>query len=213
MAKSAKNVKKTNVKEVKKEEVKNKNVEIKETVKKEKHEFKYWHIIAFLLPPVGLVLYLMWRNSKKETAKKVGTATLISAVLCLFVAFSFLVKTNKEPSSEPLNSVATWVNDVNGDESVVTVIASSTCPHCQNLKPVITASASKHNYKLYFFEADTLSEDDYELLSSTIELEGYEGYVPYTFVVNNKKFMGSHTGEMSDSELTEFLTQTEVLGN
>ncbi len=204
MAKQIKKDVKKNVKKEVKSEIKVKNN------KRETKKFKAWWLVGLILPPLGLILYLLWRKNNKEAAKSVGTGALISALLWMFFGLSFLINTNGEPKPEPIK-VADWYNDYESGETIVTVLASSTCPHCQNLKPVITASSEKYGYKLYFFEGDTLSEADYGKLTTTIELEGYEGYVPYTFVISNKKFMGSHTGEMEDSDLTEFLKQTKVL--
>lgn len=209
----AKNSKKTTVKknitvkEVKKEE----KVEIKKDSKFKRalESFHAWWIVGFILPPLGLVLYLLWRKSRKTDAKSAGTGALIAALIWLFVGLSFLINTNGEPKED--RSVSAWYNDFNNGETLVTVLASSTCPHCKNLKPIITASSNKYGYKLYFFEADKLSESDYTTLTETIELEGYEGYVPYTFTIVNKKLTNSTTGEMSDSELTDFLKKGKVI--
>ncbi len=186
-------------------------VETKKITKKGNNlkKFHSWWIVGLILPPLGLVLYLLWKKSKKADAKSVGAGALISAIIWLFIGLSFLVNTNGEPKVEV--TVAGWLADYNEGETLVTVIASSTCPHCQNLKPVITSSSKKHGYKLYFFEADKLSEEDYKTLSTTVELEGYEGYVPYVFAIVNKKFTKSTTGEMTDSELTNFLKEAKVI--
>lgn len=191
-----------------------------------KNKINLWWILGLLLPPVGIVLYILWRKNKKEEAKSIGTGTLISAVFWVFLGLSLLPNNNenlKGVSTDLSNivkevnvskngkEVSSWYKDVSSGEAVVTVIASSTCPHCQNLKPIITASSKKYKYKLYFFEADQLKDEDYQVITDAIELDGYEGYVPYTFVIKDKVFKGSNTGEMTDSVLKDFLVQTEVL--
>lgn len=189
-----------------------------------KNKINLWWLLGLILPPVGIVLYILWRKNKKEKAKSIGTGTLISIIFLIFLGVSLLP--NKENNSNDDNSknilkemdvskagkeVSEWYKDASSGEAVVTVIASSTCPHCQNLKPIITASSKKNKFKLYFFEADKLKDEDYQIISNAIELDGYEGYVPYTFVIKNKEFKGSNTGEMTDSVLKDFLIQTEVL--
>lgn len=210
MAKANKktNVKKTvTVKEVKKES----KVEIKKDSKFKRmlNSFHAWWLVGMILPPVGLVLYLLWRKSRKSDAKSVGTGALIATLVWLFVGLSFLINTNGEPKE--VKTVSGWAEDLKNGETLVTVVASSTCQHCQKLKPIITASSEKYGYKLYFFEADKLSEADYATLTETIELEGYEGYVPYVFTVVNKKMTNNSTGEMTDEELTDFLKEGKVL--
>jgi thiol-disulfide isomerase/thioredoxin len=183
----------------------------------------YWWILGLLLPPVGIVLYFVWRKNKKDDAKSIITGTIVSSVIWAIFGLSFLAsgKNNDEESvpnyvqevdvTQASKEIKNWYTDVSSGASVVTVIASSTCPHCQNLKPIITASSKKNKFKLYFFEADKLKDEDYQIISNAIELDGYEGYVPYTFVIKNKEFKGSNTGEMTDSVLKDFLIQTEVL--
>lgn len=206
-----KNVKKTNVKKevIKKETVASKKEEkiVKNTNKK---SINLWWLLGLILPPVGLVLYLVWRKNKKDVAKSIGTASLISAIIMLFFGMSFLVHTNSDKKPE-VNEVTEWKEKFDNGETLVTVIASSTCPHCQNLKPIITASAKKYGYNLYFFEGDKLSDSNYKIVSTAVELEDYEGYVPYTFVITNKKYINSYTGEMTDSELTKFLKDSKVI--
>ena len=218
MAKDKETIKKEIQKAIEKEK--------KELVKDKKGGFHAWWLIGLILPPVGLVLYILLFKKRKEDSKSVGTGALISSIFWLILALSFVGGNNNKTNEITENGtnllkevdvslasteIQSWYNDLSSGKAVVTVIASSTCPHCQNLKPVITASAKKNNYKLYFFEADTLEEDDYLILANSIELDGYEGYVPYIFVVKDKEFKGSHTGEMEDDDLNDFLEQTEVL--
>ena len=196
---------------------------------KKNNNNNYWWILGLLLPPVGIVLYFIWKEKRKEDSKSIGTGTIISVVFWVIFGLSFLTGgevINSEPEEEVIEGpnlvkevdaskagkeMKNWYSDVSSGKTVVTVIASSTCPHCQALKPIITASAKKSKYKLYFFEVDKLDESDYLILFNSIELDGYEGYVPYTFVIKNKEFMGSTVGEMTNDELKEFLTQTGVL--
>ena len=193
---------------------------IKETkqLSHKKCNFKLWWLVGAILPPVGLILYILWRKNRKDDAKRVGTGALIAAIIWAFVGLSFIPTNYLEPNvlkeidiSNAGEEVSNWYKDLESGEAVVTVIASSTCPHCQALKPIISESSIKYDYKLYFFEADQLSDSDYSIVSDAIELEGYEGYVPFTFVVKNKEFKGSKTGEMDDDLLTEFLKQSQVL--
>ena len=202
MAKLEKKVKKSKV--VEKEE--SKKIAKKESFLK---RFHAWWIVGFILPPLGLFLYLLWKKNRKNDAKSAGIGALISTIVWLFIGLSFLINTNGEPKEE--KTISKWLEEYNNGETLVTVIASSTCPHCKNLKPIITASSNKYGYKLYFFEADTLSEDEYKILSTTVELKGYEGYVPYVFTIVDKKLTNSTTGEMSDTELTKFLKEAKVI--
>lgn len=187
-----------------------------------KKSIKLWWLLGLILPPVGLILYFLWKNNKKEDAKSIGTASLISLVVWLFVLLSFLITANSVKTPNVLKEVDTtasseivknWYKDLSDGNSVVTVLAGSECPYCQNLKPIIEASSQKNGYKLYFFELDLMSETDYDSISNSIVLEGFDGHIPYTFVINNKEFSGGHMGAMSEESLNEFLKHTDILKN
>lgn len=210
--------------EVKKVEV------VEETVKVEKVEVKnnkkgllntIWWILGFVLPPVGLILFLVWKNDKKDDAKSAGVGALIATCIWAFLGLSLLLsegesKGNKNNSgdntyktvdiTECSDEVADWYTDIVNKKTVITVIASTTCPYCQQYKPVIKEYAKDNDLKLYFFETDKASDADYNAITSTFNLENYEGYIPYTFVVQDGKFLGDVTGGMEKSDIIKFLS-------
>lgn len=212
------------VKEKKEEKV---TVAVKETVKpikKEKNLGWLWIFLGIVLPPVGIILYFVWKDKKKQDALKAGKAGLAALCVWLFVGMSFILSdkggTNTNLNGTELKTVdvklasdtiKNWYNDLNSGRGVVTVIASSTCPHCKNYKPIITEVCEKENIKLYFFESDELSEDDYTILTNSINLKNYKGYVPYTFVVKDRNFVLDHTGEQDETTTRDMLKEAGLL--
>lgn len=206
------------------ETVKVEKIEVKNIKKESKNLKALWWILGFVLPPVGLILYLMWKNDKKEDAKNVGTGALVATCIWAFIGLSFLL--TEEPSSKKGDNkyktvditdcsdrIAKWYTDIINGKTVVTVIASTSCPHCQAYKPVIEDLADKEEFIMYFFESDQLESADYNALTNTFTLEGYQGYVPYTFVASNGEFVGDTTGGMDEAGLVDFLTEHKVLEN
>ena len=160
--------------------------------------------------------------TKKKLSKNVITAIIIAAVSILFIVLSFVI--SKEPEkveytlqemdvSKASKAIQDWYNDLASGEPVVSVVASSNCQFCQALKPVITSAAEKYKFKLHFVEANQLTKEDYDIYTSAIELVGYAGSIPYTYIVNDKKFVTSRTGAMSEEELVEFLKENKVIKN
>ena len=49
-------------------------------VAEEKNVF-LWGVVGFFVPIAGLVLYLMWKDTKPQSAKKAGMGALISVVI------------------------------------------------------------------------------------------------------------------------------------
>lgn len=216
--KTQKNVKKP---EVVKETVKE---VVTKPVKKQKDLGWLWILLGIVLPPIGIILYFVWKNKRKQDALKAGKAGLAALCVWLFIGMSFILtddgNTNTKDDSTELKTVdvklasdviKNWYNDLNSGAGVVTVIASSTCPHCKNYKPVITEVCEKENIKLYFFESDELSEDDYTILTNSINLKNYEGYVPYTFIVKDRNFVLDYTGEQDETSTRDMLKETGLL--
>lgn len=182
-----------------------------------------WWILGMILPPVGLVLYLIWRKDKKKSAKSVGVGALIATIIWLFVGLSFLLDSKADNKgtnslknqdvSASADEVKKWYNDVSSGDYVVTIIASSGCPHCKAYKPVITELAEKEKFKMYFFEGDELSNSDYNIVSTSFALKNYSGSVPYTFVVHNKEFVKDTVGYKDEETTRNFLITAGILEN
>lgn len=95
-----------------------------------------------------------------------------------------------------------WLSEVKSKNVIINVIASSTCPHCHNFDPIIEKVATDNNVKLYFIEVDKLENEKYIAYTNSIEIPGYRGYVPYTFITYDGKVVSENEGELdSDSAL------------
>ncbi len=159
----------------------------------------------------------------KKMSKNMLTTIIIAVVSILFIVLSFLIGAKKDPEKEIVlqemdvskasKTIQDWYNDLASGETVVSVLASSTCPHCQELKPIITKVAEDYKLKLYFVEADQMDSVDYEIYTNAIELVGYNSSVPYMFIVSDKKFVNSHTGSMSQEDLVDYLKDNNVIEN
>lgn len=220
-------INKKETKVVKAPKMEKETVEVKEVVKpikKNKDLGWLWILLGIILPPVGIILYFVWKNKRKQDALKAGKAGLAALCVWLFVGMSFILtdngdNNNKDESTElktvdvklASDTIKNWYNDLNSGAGVVTVIASSTCPHCKNYKPIITEVCEKENIKLYFFESDELSEDDYTILTNSINLKNYEGYVPYTFIVKDRNLVLDHTGEQDETATRDMLKEAGLL--
>ncbi|UKI57295.1 MAG: hypothetical protein L6V81_08060 [Clostridium sp.] len=66
---------------------------------------------------------------------------------------------------------------------------------------------------MYFFEGDQLSNNDYDILTSSFELTNYEGSVPYTFIVHDKEFVSDTVGFKDEDTTRNYLINSGVLEN
>ena len=137
--------------------------------------------------------------------KKTITIIAIAAFAVLFIGLSFLIDTSgSKPEGKQNDTVAStyeWLEDTLKDDYVITVLALTTCQYCQAYKPIITKVAKDYDLKLYFYEVDSLSTSDSDILTSTYELKNYEGYVPFTFVLKDGEVVADQTG-YNDEETT-----------
>ena len=152
------------------------------------------------------------REEFKMPHKKSKFKGLIIAVVFVaaFVLLSLVLPTNGEKQENIKYSVSDWAEDVK-EQTVVTVLASTTCPHCQEYKPVITALAKKHDFKLYFFEMEELSSDEQNVVMTTFDLENYDGGVPFTFIVKNGKVVSDTTGFSTEDDTIKYLKTNELI--
>lgn len=170
-------------------------------------------ILGLLLPPVGLVLYLMWRKTKKEYAKNAGVGALVATCIWAFLGLTLLIDTKGKEKVESTDyqiynaDINEWVEATKSDEPVITVIGLTYCQFCKKYNPVINKIAKEKRIKLYWFDADNYGEDNFSTLTSTYELS-YEGSSPYTLVTKNGEVIGEHVeGYMEENETNSFLSE------
>jgi len=147
--------------------------------------------------------------------KKAITIIVIAAFTVLFIGLSFLIDTSGSKPSKNTSDVPSaydWLAETQKkDESVITVLALTTCQYCQAYKPIITKIANDYNLKLFFYEVDSLSSTESEILTSSYELKNYEGYVPFTFVLQNGEVVSDNTGYMDEESTIQFLREAGVI--
>ncbi len=148
-----------------------------------------------------------WKENKGFFIVVISLVLII--VLSLFIEGN---STNDESSSNTSYSddIAQWLEAGKEDESIVTVIAQTTCSHCINYKPVITEVQEEYNFKLYWFEADEMTSSDYTTLIDTYDLQDYGG-TPHTFIVRSGELVAEQSGEVSEDTLISFLKENGVI--
>ena len=165
-------------------------------------------IISLICPVIGIILYIIFRkdNNKKKNVLK---GTILG--LCVYSVVLLYFSTH---SADYFNrDIKRWQKDINSGNTVVTVFGASYCEHCQAYKPVIKALANKNHINLYFYEIDTLSEEDQKTLATTYELPTYEGRVPYTFIMKDGQYVNSYEGFQNQSEIVTFLMENGIIRN
>jgi thiol-disulfide isomerase/thioredoxin len=111
-------------------------------------------------------------------------------------------------------SVDDWYNDIMNEKDVLTIFGASYCSHCQEYYPVITKLAKKYDLNLYFFEVDVLrkeNKEDYDKLMTSFEIQGYEGDVPFTFIMQGGDYKNYSVGFVSRDYTVNFLKENGLI--
>lgn len=139
---------------------------------------------------------------------------LICIGLCvLFLSLTFMISKNTINPNKieiPKISVDEWISETRKDQYIVTVIGSSTCPHCQEYKPIIAKESVKHKFKMYFFEGDTLNSDENSKLISSYEGMEHE-YIPFTVITKKGKIIYTIEGSLNEKEIEKMLKENGVI--
>ena len=151
------------------------------------------------------------REVKKSSGKRNMKGLLIAIIgIIVFFGISLILPTGGEKKTVIKNDVTKWSTDVR-EGTVVTVLASTTCSHCQEYKPVITRLAKENDFNLYFFELEELSQDEQNVVTTTFDLENFDGGVPFTFIVKNGKVVSDTIGFATEDDTVKFLKTNEII--
>lgn len=148
-----------------------------------------------------------------KNKKKTITIAVIAVFVALFIGLSFLIDTSgsKPVKESEVPSAFDWLAATQTDDYIITVLALTTCQYCQAYKPIITQIAKDYDLKLYFYEVDSLSNEESAILTSSYELKNYEGYVPFTFVLKDGEVQGDNTGYLDEEGTMNFLREVGVI--
>ena len=188
----------------------NKTAKVNKTAKINKTNHSLWILLGLLFPYVGIILYFIWKKNKKEISSKLLTSSIIG--FCVY-SLALLIIFGKVNDNIGEGTASEWYSDVTSGKEVVTVIGASFCSHCQEYKPIIKQLAGKYKFKLYFFEIDTLPEEDQKIIENTYELTDMTDNVPFTFLVKNNKYVTGTTGFSNKDNTVSYLKKIGVIKN
>ena len=165
-------------------------------------------IISLICPIIGLILYFIFKKDN-ESKKSIVSGSIIG--LCIYSCLLLYLSTHQIDYFD--RSIDSWEKDVKSGNTVVTVFAASFCEHCHEYRPVIKGLADQNHINLYFYEIDTLPEEDQKRLEETFPIQNYTGSVPYTFIMDGGQFVDSYVGYSNESAIRNFLLQYGIIKN
>lgn len=91
-------------------------------------------------------------------------------------------------------------------------IGSEQCSYCQDFKKSINTSLEDNDYKVYYLDISTLTEDEYkELIATDKYFEENEWGTPLNFLYKSGKRVDVLSGYVDAAELVKFLKENKVI--
>ena len=169
----------------------------------------YLWIVGLLLPLVGLILIFTVFRKNKDAKSNLLVGVIVGFCLSAFALLAF----SQRYSPYIVRSVDEWYKDVSSGNTVVTVFGASYCSHCKEYKPVLFKIAKKYDLNLYYFQVDTMDQNDFNKLTTSFEIKDYTGSVPFTFVMKKGEYVGYDVGFQDEETTIEFFKNQGLIKN
>lgn len=150
---------------------------------------------------------------------------LVGAVLAIVVLAIFSTKGTK--AEEEINYPLTLAGDAglqqitysdyeskveNGDAFIV-IIERAGCSYCVQYMPIVEEVANEKKIPIYYIDTDTLSEDEFNLLSSTNSyLKRNNWGTPTTLFMLGDRVLDNISGYVDKASVLSFLDGKVVMG-
>lgn len=112
------------------------------------------------------------------------------------------------PSYEPPEpvhyDVDSWINDIDSNSRIVTIIGLTTCPHCQSYKPVAEKLSQEYGFKLYFLERDTMYYNEFERIKEKLGVSEELNAYPTTFITEGGNVLIQQPGYPGELLIADF---------
>lgn len=156
------------------------------------------------------------KKSEENFFKKYGMFLIIAGLLIVFLVVMLVTggndkkkETNKSGDVKTA-TVAEWLSESKGNETVVAVFAQTTCSWCEQYKPVVQEVIAEQKADIYWFDVDTITQEEYASLGEAYS-ELKEFGTPYTLITKSGKKVGEISGYVEKDTLVSKLKEVGVL--
>ncbi len=148
---------------------------------------------------------------------------IIGLVIIALMMIPVFIGNKKEGFIEP-KAAAEYLNAVEKDKKVMSVIGRDSCPACTSYKPIYSAVGSEYDIDIYYINIDILNEEELsKILHSDLTIPGkchsseedvpladLES-VPLTLFTENGKVIDCEVGVVQRGSLIEKFTSLEMI--
>lgn len=147
-----------------------------------------------------------------KEAKRTIIFTVILTIIALVLAIVFIVGKLKEAgiiaTAESKEILEEIDKNYNSSERTVIYYASSNCPYCDQLTPILEEIADEYDMDYYYVDSTKLSKGQKNRVKKQLNIEGK---TPTTVIVENGEVIDTKVGLVDGTEYVEFLKEGEVL--
>lgn len=148
---------------------------------------------------------------KKNKNKKNNTGLYFGLALVGIILFSALVSnlTSKESKEVKFNSISySQYEELFESEGLSFVyVGSEGCTYCQMIKPILGELQEEENIKFNYLSTDTMSNSDFEAISSSHEIFAGKWGTPTLLAFYDGEVVGTVDGYREKPELQEFVSE------
>lgn len=108
------------------------------------------------------------------------------------------------------------IKKLSTDKTIVVWIGLDTCGYCQAYSPLLASVSNKYGITARYIDASTMTDEDYEILTSLEGAEGWENYgssftgTPFTMIIKNNKIIGGINGYVETEYIEEAFNEAGI---
>lgn len=108
------------------------------------------------------------------------------------------------------------VKKLSDGKTIVVWIGLDTCGYCQAYSPIIASVSNKYGITTRYVDASTMTDEDYNILSSLEGVKGWENYgssftgTPFTMIIKDNKIIGGINGYVEADYIEEAFNEAGI---
>lgn len=154
--------------------------------------------------------YVLSENTGDRTKDKVNTST--QAQTSSNPLLSEGEELPEDESKELVTlSVADLKNSIDKKEKKFVMLGTQSCSWCMYQKPILMYISYKYNLDLHYVDVGSLSEDDYNTLTSLHEDLASGFGTPTFLIVEDGKVASTMSGALGTADMTDVLKQNKFI--
>lgn len=115
--------------------------------------------------------------------------------------FEEIIQDNKISNPRIIN----WKKDIISSNNILTILVNESEPETINYLTTVTNMSIKANYSYYWFDMNTLNDNDKKVILETLKFKTFDSTYPFTFITNNGNVINEQKGALEPERFENLL--------